>query len=326
MVLFIGPTLLSGIGQVVNKYCELLNGTYIEFGRDFLPNQDVFIFALPIGPWLEAIPTIKKRSRRVACMTVCETETVHPDYGKLFAMFDVVTTPSEFCQKVFQRQFPDTRFEVLRHHVPLVQTPKSSMFGLPDDHYIFYHVGNVIDPRKNVKKIIEAFLRLQMPKSLLVLKATCHTPVNWKIPGVHVINGLLPDEAIRSLHNECHCYVSFSSSEGAGMGAIEAALYNKPVIITDYGAPPEYIKTRYTIECGRQEILADDFLFQKGMVWGKPDFNQLVGFMKEAYDDKVYYQDHSWTRDQVDGKRIRNEIKKLFDVDKKPVSENALVF
>jgi hypothetical protein len=48
--------------------------------------------------------------------------------------------------------------------------------------------------------------------------------------------------------------------------------------------------------------------------------------MKEAYDNKVYYQDHQWTRDQVDGNRIKNEIRMLFDVNKKPVSENALVF
>jgi len=326
MVVFIGPTLLSGIGQFLNKYCELLNGDYVQLGQDFLPNQDIFLFALPIGPWLEAIPHIKKKSRKVVCMTICETETVHPDYGKLLGLFDEILTPSVFCQRVFQRQFPGTRCRVILAHVPLVPPPKEPVFGVPSDHYVFYHIGNVIDQRKNVKKIIEAFLRLQLPKSLLVLKATCHTQVTWKVPGVHIINGLLPDEAIRSLHNECHCYVSFSSSEGVGMGAVEAALYNKPVIITDYGAPPEYIKSRYTIECGRQEITQDDFLFQKGMVWGKPNFEQLLEFMKEAYDNRVYYQDHQWTRDQVDGNRIKNEIRVLFDVDKKPVSENALVF
>jgi glycosyltransferase involved in cell wall biosynthesis len=69
--------------------------------------------------------------------------------------------------------------------------------------------------------------------------------VEWKVPNVHIINGLLPDDVIRDLHDQCHCYVSFSSSEGVGMGAVEAALYNKPVIITDYGAPREYIKTKY---------------------------------------------------------------------------------
>jgi glycosyltransferase involved in cell wall biosynthesis len=207
MVVFIGPTLLSGIGQFLNKYCELMNGTYVQLGQNFLPNQDVFMFALPVAPWFEAVPNIKKRSRRVVCMTICETETVHPAYGDLIRLFDFIVTPSVFCQRVFQRQFPGTPCEVILAHVPLVAPPKEPVFGVPSDHYVFYHIGNVIDPRKNVKKIIEAFLRLQiqMPKSLLVLKATCHTPVEWKIPGVHVINGLLPDDAIRSLHNECHC-------------------------------------------------------------------------------------------------------------------------
>ena len=311
-MIFIGPTLLSGIGQVVNKYCELMGGTYIQFGQDFPANQNVFMFALPIGPWLEAIPLIKKRSRKVLCMTVCETETVHPDYGKLFELFETILTPSVFCQKVFQRQFPGTTFEVLRHYVPLTLPSQKNVFGLPQDHYIFYHVGNVIDPRKNVKRIIESFIRLQLPKSLLVLKATCSMPVEWKVPGVHIINGLLPDVAIRSLHNECHCYVSFSSSEGVGMGAVEAALYNKPVIITEYGAPPEYIKTPYTITCGRQAIEHDDFLFQKGMVWGKPDFDQLMTCMKHAYDNKVYFQDHTWTRDIVSGETIKNSIQDSF--------------
>jgi glycosyltransferase involved in cell wall biosynthesis len=311
-MIFIGPTLLSGIGQAVNKYCQLLNGTYIQLGQEFHGDQDIFIFALPIGPWLDAIPAIKKKSKSLVCMTICETETVHPDYGKLFDMFDLVVTPSVFCQTVFKRQFPDTRFEVIHSYVPLIAPPKVPVFNVPrGSHYVFYHIGNVMDQRKNVKKIIEAFIRLQLPDSLLILKATCHTEVTWKVPGVHIINGLLPDEMIRSLHNECHCYVSFSSSEGVGMGAVEAALYDKPVIITEYGAPPEYIKTPYLIECGRQEIACDDFLFQKGMVWGKPDFNQLMTHMKHAYDNKVKKQDHTWTRELVSEKNVKEEFKNL---------------
>jgi glycosyltransferase involved in cell wall biosynthesis len=237
-LLFIGPTLLSGIGQVVNKYCKLVKGgEYHQLGQGDVPaNRDVFMFALPIQPWLERIPHIKKISKRVVCMTVCETETVHPDYGLLFDLFDVILTPSVFCQRVFERQFPLKKFEVLRHHVTLMKPPKTPVLEVPKDHYIFYHIGNIMDQRKNVKRIIEAFIRLQLPKSLLVLKATCTQPVEWKIPGVFIINGLVSDEAIRSIHDVCHCYVNFSSSEGVGMGAVEAALYNKPVITTEYGA------------------------------------------------------------------------------------------
>jgi hypothetical protein len=29
-------------------------------------------------------------------MTVCETETVHEDYGKLFELFDKIAVPSEY--------------------------------------------------------------------------------------------------------------------------------------------------------------------------------------------------------------------------------------
>ena len=114
------------------------------------------------------------------------------------------------------------------------------------------------------------------------------------------------------------------------MGAVEAALYNKPVITTDYGAQPEYIKTPYMIECGRQEIPCDDFLFRKGMIWGAPNFDQLMMYMKKAYDEKVYYQEHSWTRDLINGEKVRGELLKHFrsssQEHQKAVSDNHLVF
>ena len=50
---------------------------------------------------------------------------------------------------------------------------------------------------------------------------------------------------MEDIHAKSDCYVSFSSSEGIGLGAVEAALRNKPVIITDFGGAPEYIKTPY---------------------------------------------------------------------------------
>ena len=36
---------------------------------------------------LDKIPEIKRKIKNVMCMTVCETETVHEDYGKLFKLF-----------------------------------------------------------------------------------------------------------------------------------------------------------------------------------------------------------------------------------------------
>ena len=92
------------------------------------------------------------------------------------------------------------------------------------------------------------------------------------------------------------CYVSFSSSEGVGMGAVEAAIRDKPVIITNYGGAPEYVKTPYTIDCELQELQNDDFLFKKGMQWGKPNKEQLLEFMNDAYEKRLRYMDHSHTK------------------------------
>jgi len=308
-MLFIGPNLLSGIGQVVKKYQLLYpDSKYIDYGSQIEKDSDVFAFAIPTPEIIQYLVQIKEQSHKVVCMTVCETETVHELYGNLCSLFEKIYVPSEFCQTVLSRQFPKTKFEVIRHHVPLFKV----VHNRDTANYVFYHIGNILDPRKQVKKIIEAFIRLNLPDTLLVLKATCKQSVNWKIPRVHIINGLLDEGQLQAIHEQCHCYVSFSHSEGVGMGAVEAAMCDKPVIITEYSAPKEYIKTPYTIKCGTCEIPQDDFLFQKGMVWGNPDFNQLMEFMRDAYDNRLTRMNHKHTKDLVSAENVKEQFTRAF--------------
>jgi glycosyltransferase involved in cell wall biosynthesis len=291
--------MLAGIGQHLFKYSYLLKGArYIQLGVDPIVEDDVaLIFALPLQYWFDAIPEIKKKCKKVICMTTCETETVHEAYGELFKHFDKIAVSSRYCKKVFSRQFPRNEFIIVRAHVPVkTVTAITNTFGIPGGKYIFYHIGNILDQRKNFKSILEAFIRLNLPDSLLVVKATCMKDVAISIPNVIIINGLIPEDELNGLHKLCDCYVSFSSSEGIGLGAVEAAIQNKPVIIPEYGGAVDYIKTPYFISCEKQEILSDDFLFKKGMIWGKPNFDQLVRFMKDAYDKKMTYMNHEHTR------------------------------
>ena len=295
---FIGGNILSGIGQVTKKYASLMNIEKVYSWEEEIPkNKIVFIFALPIPNVIDKIKKLQSVSKSVNCMCVCETEEVHPIHGELFKLFESVLVPSEFCKNVFSKQFPKTSFSVLHHWSPepslFIKQPntKISKYG-----YTFYHIGNILDHRKQVKKIIEAFLRLQLPDTCLVLKATCLKEVNWNIPNVIIINGLVSDAEIDRLHSECDCYVSFSHSEGVGMGAVEAALHDKPVIISEYGGASEYIKTPYTIECDKCNVGVDDFLYTKDMVWGNPNFEKLKEFMKDAYEKKMTYMSHIHTK------------------------------
>jgi glycosyltransferase involved in cell wall biosynthesis len=296
-MLVIGPTLLSGIGQHAKKYTELFpDWKYVQIQEEIPPCERAFIFALPTDFWLNKIPDLKRKVKHLHCMTVCETETVHEDYGKLFELFDRIAVPSEFCKKVFSRQFPNTEFYVVRAHIPHT------------DKYTFYHIGNIMDQRKNFRDILEAFVRLNKPDAKLIVKATCNQSVQIKLPNVEVINGLVSDEEMDKIHRLSDCYVSFSSSEGVGMGAVEAAMRDKPVIITDYGGAPEYVKTPYTIDCELQELQNDDFLFKKGMQWGKPNKEQLLEFMNDAYEKRLRYMDHSHTKRLVGKEHVSQQF------------------
>jgi glycosyltransferase involved in cell wall biosynthesis len=165
-----------------------------------------------------------------------------------------------------------------------------------------------MDPRKKFRDVLQAFVRLNEPNTRLVVKATSKTDVHIQLPRVEVVNGLLDDEQMDRLHERCDCYVNFSHSEGVGMGAIEAALRDKAVIITNYGGAPEYIKTPYTIECGLQELEKDDFLFKKGMVWGDPNFDQLLEYMRHAYDNRVRVMNHEHTKKLVGRENVLKEF------------------
>ena len=282
-MIVIGPGLNSGIGHHAKKYTNVFpDSGYYMFGSQLPEVDHALIFMLPIEPHLDYLKYVRTRVKNLACMTVCETETVNQDYGLIMKEFKKVAVPSEFCKRVLSKQFPGNEFYIIHAHIP---KPR-------EKPYTFYHIGNIMDPRKKFQDVLQAFIRLNEPNSRLIVKATCNQNIDIRLPRVEVINGVISDQEMDDIHNRSDCYVNFSHSEGVGMGAIEAALRDKPVIITNYGGAPEYVKTPYTIDCELQELEKDDFLFKKGMVWGKPNFDQLLEFMRHAYDNRVRHIDH----------------------------------
>jgi len=293
--LFIGPNLLAGIGQVTKQYSSLIqNAEYVEIGQQ--PKKarysHGFAFVLPIEEQLAAIDQYATICDSMMYMTVCETEPVNPAYGFL-ARYKTVWCPSEFARSTLERQFPQVTWKLLRHYAQ--ERPRAE----PSPHvpYTFYTIGNIADPRKNIQGLINAFLSCGFgDRARLVLKATCLHPVSLKIPGVVVINGLLSDEALEKVHASCHCYVNCSHSEGVGMGAVEADLRSKPVIITDYGGLKEYIQTPWVVPCTKGPIGFDDFLFTKDLEWGHPDQGSLIAHLEDCFERRVTFWDHAHTR------------------------------
>jgi glycosyltransferase involved in cell wall biosynthesis len=303
--LFIGPRLLAGIGQVTKRYTDLVDGEYVEIGQQPKKTRydHGFAFVLPIENQLAAVDQYAQICTEMTYMTVCETEPVNPVYG-ILSRYKTIWCPSEFARSTLEKQFPSVEWKLLRHWAPEkpLKFPREFDEQGRQTPYTFYTIGNIADPRKNINGLIQAFQDCQFgPAARLVLKATCIESVRIDVPNVVVINGLLSDEAIERIHGSCHCYVNCSHSEGVGMGAVEAAMMSKPVIITDYGGLKEYIKTPWVVACAKGPIGFDDFLFTKDLEWGRPSHEDLVRCLKECFEQRVTSWDHSWTRSLMDG-------------------------
>jgi glycosyltransferase involved in cell wall biosynthesis len=300
--LFIGPSPLAGIGQVTMQYARLVDGEYVEIGQK--PNNSRyshgFAFVLPVEAQLKVVDQYASLCDTMAYMTVCETEPVNPAYG-ILTRYKTVWCPSEFARTTLERQFPNVTWKLLRHYAP----ERPHRCPIEADHgkqppYTFYTIGNIADPRKNIQGLINAFLSCGFgDEARLVLKATCIQPVKIDIPGVVIINGLLSDEALERIHGSCHCYVNCSHSEGVGMGAVEAALRSKPVIITDYGGLKEYVDTPWVVKCTKGPIGFDDFLFTRDLEWGHPDQMDLVDCLKNCFEKRVTFWDHAHTKELI---------------------------
>jgi len=290
--LFIGPTTLSGIGQVTARYARLMGGEYVVAGQtphEFHYDRG-FMFILPIQGYIDLARQYTVFCESMMYMTICETETVHEDYGKLSQLSNTFYTPSEFCKNIFEKQFPEMTFKLLHLWADPEPLSVESVEGLArTGEFTFYTIGNVLDFRKNFKMLVEAFIRCEFPpgQARILVKATCKEPVQSKIPFVTVVNELLTNGQMEAVHAAGDCYVNCSHSEGVGMGAVEAALRNKPVIITDYGGLKEYVQTPYVVKCTPCPVGRDDFLFRKDMMWGQPDLTELVMFMKHAYENRA---------------------------------------
>jgi glycosyltransferase involved in cell wall biosynthesis len=295
-ILLVGPIPLAGIGQVVCKYQKVLSRLghetqYITYSQPVPEHEASFIFMIPMSQVFECFYKLKNAT----VMTVCETERVHSQYGEL-PKDRTIFVPSIFSQERLQRQFPCHQFSVLRHWT---DTPQKTPTKIDiDADYVFYTIGNMKDPRKNLRLLLEAFVRLNLPRSHLLIKASCLDELRLTFPWLTIINeGILSDDHMETIHNSGDCYVNCSHSEGVGMGIVEAAVRDKPVIFSEYGGAKEYVQSPFMVECDVGPIGFDDFLFSSSMCWGHPKIESLMKHMKHCYDNQIKTWDHTYTRD-----------------------------
>lgn len=104
-------------------------------------------------------------------------------------------------------------------------------------------------------------------------------------PTIYYVNHNLTDSEMINIHSCGDIYVSATKSEGIGLGPLTASYYNKPVIITGYGAQREYIKNAKFVSYSLYPA-EDDLSFSMDLtnqLWAHPNESDLVDKMRQTY-------------------------------------------
>jgi len=119
-------------------------------------------------------------------------------------------------------------------------------------------------------------------------------------PSVYLIHGDLNEEEINDLYNhpKVKVHISFTKGEGFGRPLMEAALTNKPIIVSNWSGHLDFLNSETSILVGGKLTKLHPSSVWKGVLnenaeWFTIDYGQAMAFMKDVYKDYKKYSELS---------------------------------
>ena len=143
--------------------------------------------------------------------------------------------------------------------------PNFQLKEISSDDFVFYTINEWTN-RKMISELIDTFIDTFEENDRVALYVKTSTVdydtgiayVNQRralkvgAPKVILDCADLADEDIRAIHSRGQVYVSFCKSEGTGLGACEAAMFENPIMMTGYGGQMDYLKGAYYISSSEE--------------------------------------------------------------------------
>lgn len=247
---------------------------------------------------------------------------------------DLYLAPSKFCVDM-ARNNGIRNAQVLPIHSdididaePFIFTTKKS--------YKFLCLGNLGDERKNVKKLIKAYLKMFSGSDdvVLILKSLPghkNSDPTEVVENESIIYDNPADVVVihkevnpSSLYKSCDCLVQPSRTEGFCAPVYEAMHFGMPIITTNYGGQTTHPFDYKNIEFipFKMEDAKLSPVYKRCDKWAEIDFKSLCVALKKAYDNKKIKDSsisvHLRTWDDV-GKDLINKINTIQSVEKTSV-------
>lgn len=247
------------------------------------------------SPWIEQYGGKK----RLIAYSVWETETLPGSWRKIMQGVDEIWTCSAFSAVSLRKVFQNV--SVIPHIVRWAEPTGAAVerikdkIGFEEDAYYFYTIVDSVNPRKDLKKILQAFARTlhSYPTSRLVVKQYRRSVDLSALPHVVSVNEVLNEDEIAALHRVCDCYVSAHHCEAWGLSLSQAMAAGNLVIATGYSGNMEFMNeanswpVKYAMAPVSPEMCEAAPFFSRDMFWAEADLNHFAYLMGKAARGKV---------------------------------------
>lgn len=268
------------------------------------------ITAWPDHVNLRVISPAAFAGRHVIACWACEQSELTDGFVAGISMVDEIWAPSSFAASTFARSTPKP---VRRIPMAIDRRPAGTVtgtrerFGIPDDRIAFLTIAGAGSSfqRKNPAGALQAFRRAFPPgqsEAVLVIKLLPieHPTAQQRAateeflahdafgPDVIVIDRRLSDDEVTDLLDACDCFVSLHRAEGFGLGAAEAMSMGKPVIVTNWSGPADYLTPENSLPVPYRLVTItehDEPHFVKGLEWAEPDLEVAAAHMRTVVED-----------------------------------------
>ena len=206
-----------------------------------------------------------------------ESDTIPAHWPGILNRFDGVLVPSHFNARVFRAGGVTVPVHVVPHirrhaHEDVTPEQRSNLrrqLGIRDDQYVFYSIGAWM-LRKDFPRLIDTFLdEFAHDEPVALVLKTSSKPVHFALPHEQGKTSLqLVQECIQAaasrhgrqrasvallagdgvsgswldcLHQTGDAYISLARAEGWGLGAFDAAVLGKPVLMTGWSGQLDFL-------------------------------------------------------------------------------------
>jgi glycosyltransferase involved in cell wall biosynthesis len=289
----------------------------------------VIIHSIP-NEWKSVVKAERKRnpSVRIYGLTVWETDRVDPTWMDLIMDCNLtgLIVPSQWNCQTFINTAHSLKLDKFPpvytcHHAITDYTKqkrcqildRTAIYG-PNVRLALLCIGTWTH-RKGVEESVRAYLSAFKGKQDVVLylktsdgaytvansdrlktrlKTICDQYQNT--PRIILDTTLRPDDFIDNLVTHCDVYLSLCNSEGVGLGACQAALKGKIIVMTGFGGQTEYVKEGCWINYKLNAVnVPTNFVewIKPPQRWGYPSIDHAIKKLHDIYANKDTYCEKS---------------------------------